>query len=168
MVSAIQARPAGVLVPPPLRRVQVALRPGTRPPSLDRAGRRSTWATELRADPGRSGIAGQSAGWGTAGMSAHCPDIPATAFPSPTAAITSKATWSPWVAVTVIWLVCRPTTSATWLRISSEPMPGARRKPAGAPPPRGAGDRLQRPAGGAERTPAVDRATEVGVERLDP
>ena len=104
------------------------LRPGTRPPLPDRAVRRSAWPTELRAYSGRSGIAGQSAGGGTAGMSAHCPDIPAAAFPSPTAAITSKATWSPWVAVTVIWLVRRPTTSATWLRISSEPMPGARRK----------------------------------------
>src|ERR1700729_3662370 len=127
MASAIQARPAGVLVPPPLRRVQVELRPGTRPPFPDRAVRRSAWPAELLAYCGRAGIGGQSAGGGTVGISAHCPDIPAAAFPSPTAAITSKATWSPWVAVTVIWVVRRPTASAEWLRISSEPMLGARR-----------------------------------------
>ena len=95
MLSAIQARPAGVLVPPTLRRVQTELRPGARPPLPARARRRSAWPAALRACSGRSGTAGQSVGGGTAGISAHCPDIPVAEFPLPTTAVTSNAIWSP-------------------------------------------------------------------------
>jgi hypothetical protein len=64
---------------------------------------------------------------GTAGMSAHCPDIPAAVSPVPAAAVTTKATWSPWVAVT------------------GRGTPHAR-----------AGHGLQHLDGGAERSPTVD------------
>jgi len=95
MLSAIQARPAGVLVPPTLSRVQKELRPGAQPPLPAGAVRRSAWPPALRAWSGRSGTAGQSAGGGTAGISAHCPDIPDAVFPLPTTAVTSNAIWSP-------------------------------------------------------------------------